>query len=173
MSRPLACLNLVGVLLLAALAIAQWQVNRSANLHAIELEKINQEQRLKISEQDRTIGGQAADLDTFREQLTRTHASLKESESRRAATEHEVRQISAQRDELRVSVTNWAAAVTARDEQLKLANAELRKIGAERNDVVGQFNELAAKYNSVVQDLNEARSRLAGTNAAATSATER
>lgn len=167
MNRALSYINLGGVLLLAALAIGQWQVNRRANLQVIQLERIGQDQSAKIAEQDKTIKGQTADLETLREHLTKTQATLKETDTKLASTEKEVRQLSDERDQLRISVTNWAAAVTARDEQLKLANIELKKLGDDRNEVVGKFNDLAAKYNSVVKDLNEARARLAGTNAPA------
>ena len=170
MNRALTYVNLAGVILLAALAVAQWRVNRRTNLQAIQLEKVGQEQSARIAEQDKTVQGQAADLETFRGQLTKTHATLKETESKLATTEQEVRQLAGERDQLKISVTNWAAAVTARDEQLKLANTELKKLGDDRNEVVGKFNDLAAKYNSVVKDLNEARTRLAGTNAAPASA---
>ena len=159
MNRGLQLINLLGVLLLAALCVVQWQVNRRTNLRAIELDRIGQDQRTKISEQEKTIKGQTADLDSFREQLTRTHTTLKETETRLATVEGEVRQLTNEREQLKASITNWVAAVTARDEQLKTANVELQKLGNERNEVVGKFNELAAKYNSVVKDLNEERAR--------------
>jgi chromosome segregation ATPase len=167
MNRSMPLINLLGVLLLAGLCIAQWQVNRRANLQLIELDRANQAQRVEMAEQEKTIKGQAADLDSFRQQLIRAHTTLKETETRLATTEKEVRQVSLERDQLRVSVTNWAAAVTARDEKLKGANEELQKLAIDRNEVVGKFNELAENYNSVVKDLNEIRARSAGTNAAA------
>src|SRR5687768_7251196 len=98
MNRAMQFINLVGVLLLVALCVAQWQVNRRTNLRAIELDRLGQEQRVTIGEQQKTIKGQAADLDAFREQLTRTHGTLKETETRLATVEGEVRQLSAERD---------------------------------------------------------------------------
>jgi chromosome segregation ATPase len=166
MNRWMQFINFLGVLLLAALCIAQWQVNRRMNLQVIELDRANQAQRVAIGEREKTIQGQAADLDGFREQLTLAHTTLKERETRLALMEREVRQLSLERDQLRVSVTNWAAAISVRDEKLKMANEDLQKLAKDRNEVVGKFNDLAEKYNSAVKDLNEIRVRLGGTNAA-------
>jgi chromosome segregation ATPase len=167
MNRALIYVNLVGVLLLAALSVAQWQANRRANLETIAPEKVRQGQSAKLIEQDKVNQGQAADLESFRGQLARTHATLKEVEGRLGAAERDLLQRSAERDQLEVSVTNWAAAVTARDQQLKSLNEDLQKLAKDRNEVVGKFNDLASKYNTVVKDLNEARTRLFGTNATA------
>jgi len=169
MNRALQYLNLVGVVAVGALCVTQWQVNRRANLEVIGLEKVRQGQSAKIEEQGRTLKGYALDLDSFREQLSRTAASLKETDSKLIVTERQLQQLDLERQQLKTSVTNWAAAVTARDEQLRQINERLTKLAVDRNDAVEKFNDLAAKYNGVVKDLNEARTRLAqiSTNAVA------
>jgi ABC-type transporter Mla subunit MlaD len=60
-----------------------------------------------------------------------------------------------ERDQLRISVTNWADAVAARDEQLEEAAGQLARLGADRNDAVTRFNELAEKHNEVIHELND------------------
>ena len=43
----------------------------------------------------------------------------------------DVRQLTSERDQLKTSVTNWAAAVTVRDERLKEADARFRRLSDE------------------------------------------
>ena len=103
----------------------------------------SQEQRLK---------GGASDLDGFREQFTRATASLKETEARLAALDRQVKQLTTERDQLKSAVTNWAAAVAARDGQLKQAGTDLKQLADDRHAAVLKFNELAAKQNELVKD---------------------
>jgi len=159
MNRLLQYFNLCGVVALAILCIVQWRSNRQVNLEAFGLTKIRLEQQEKISAQEKSLKGCTQDLDSFREQLTRASSTLKEIENKLATAERDNRQLSAERDQLKTNVANWTAAAAARDEQLKIANTELQKLGQERNDAVTKFNELAGKYNKVVSDLNEARAK--------------
>ncbi len=161
MNRFLHYFNLVGVIALAALCVAQWQVNRRVNLEANRLEQIRLDQNTKLEEQGKTLKGYVADLDELRKQLTLTHTSLKETESKNAVTDRQVRQLTAESEQLKASVTNWASAVAARDERLKETYEQIQKSAQERNDAVVKFNELAGKYNATVKDLNTARAQIA------------
>jgi ABC-type transporter Mla subunit MlaD len=81
-------------------------------------------------------------------------------------------QLRRERDQLKASITNWSAAVAARDENLRQLNEQLQETSKRLNDSVlkfnelatnynasvHRFNELATNYNSVVAQLNEARS---------------
>lgn len=147
-------LNLCGVLALAALCVGQWRLNRQVNLEANRLEKIRQDQLERIRELEENLRGTRADLDDFRVRLKETSEALKESDLKLHSAGRAVLQLEGEREQLKISVTNWANAVAARDEQLKAAGSQLQMLAVERNDAVAKFNELAAKYNQVVNELN-------------------
>ncbi len=161
MNRALPILNLLGVLLLAILCVVQWRTNRQVNLEAAELTRIRHEQAARLEEQGKTISGLTADLDGFRTRLQDASTLAQETEAKLRPLEQEVRQLTQERDQLRGSVTNWAAAVAARDERLREFAAQIEELAAARNDAIGKFNALAERHNTVVNDLNEARARLA------------
>ena len=171
MNRSLQYCNLAGVLVLMILCALQWRVNRQANLAVSALEKTRLEQAAELEDQNKRIKGYAADLDGFREQLARASSALKETETKLGTAERQALQLGAERDQLRMSVTNWAAAVRARDEQLKGANDHLRKLADDRDEAVVRFNELAERYNAVVKDFNDLQAKLVAsrTNAAPSS----
>jgi chromosome segregation ATPase len=152
---PLQYLNLFGVLILGGVCALQWRSNRELNVAANHLERLRLEQLAQLEERDRSIQGYAADLEYFREQLTRAGDRLKETEVSLAAKRKELALARHERDQLRISVTNWANAVAARDEQLEEAADQLQRLGKDRNDAVLRFNELAETHNDVVQELNE------------------
>lgn len=154
MNRSLQYFNLAGVLALAALCVCQWQANRRVNLEATALERTRLEQAARLEEQGRTVKGLAADLDSFRGQLGAAAASQADTEKRLSLLEHENRQLTNERDQLKISVTRWAAAVAQRDERIKAADVTLQQAGMDRNDAVKRFNELAARHNEVVGNLN-------------------
>ncbi len=153
MNRFLQWFNLLGVLALAGLCAMQWQMNRQLNLDLNAAEKVRQRQTTRLDEQAKLLKGGASDLDGFREQLTRATKSLAETETKLTAVERQVQQLTNERDQLKTSVTGWAAAVTARDDQLKQAGADLKKLAEDRNASVLKFNELAGKQNELVKEL--------------------
>ena len=157
MNRTLQFVNLGGVLLLAALCVFQWQRDRRLNLNLRQSEKTRQVYEQKIGEQERNLRGLNADLTQLKEQLGRVHAEAKESQTKFEASERDNRQLTAERDQLRESVTNWAAAVSLRDQRLTEANDRIRTLASDLNSSVRKFNELVTNYNAVVQSLNESR----------------
>lgn len=154
MNRFLAMLNLCGVLALAALCAVQWRLNRRVNLEVNHLEKVRQQQQQRIEELDGHLRGARTDLDEFRGQLKATSEALKEKDLELRSARRAALQLEAEREQLKTSVTNWANAVAARDEQIHKAAEQLQKLAGERNATVEQFNELAAKYQQVVHELN-------------------
>ena len=156
MNKALERLNLLGVLALAALCIFQWRANREANTETLRLEKARQEQSSKIAEQDKEIAGQRADLDVFRAQLTTTKAAEMELGRKVAEGDRANRQLVAEVEALKSSLTNWVAAVRERDQQIQVAGAELKKVAESRDEAIEKYNALAKTHNQLVADVNRA-----------------
>jgi septal ring factor EnvC (AmiA/AmiB activator) len=153
MNRFLHWFNFVGVLLLAALCVIQWRTNRQLNLDLNAVEKARQQQAARLEEQARQLKGGVADLDEFRAQLSSATAALKAAETKFALAERQVIQLTTERDQLKTSVTGWAAAVAARDAQLKQAATDAQKLADDRNATVLKFNDLAKRQNEQVKEL--------------------
>lgn len=162
MTRALQYINLAGVLVLAAVCAGQWQINRKVNLEANRLEKIRIEQEQRLDERDKTIKGNMADLDAFRDQIQTLSKSLKESETKSAQLEGKLAQADADREQLKENLAKWTEAVRLRDEELVKAREQIQTLANDRNSAVEKFNELAEKYNGVVQDLNKRTEELNG-----------
>jgi len=161
MNRFVQYANLIGVVALAVLCVVQWSANRRVNLEASALEKTRLDLTAKVAEHEKTIKGQAADLDTFREQLTLATTSLKETETKLTKAGREIVQLEGEREQLKISVTNWAAAVTARDERIKEANDRLKQLGEDLNASIRKFNELAETHGKLVKNWNDQQEKLA------------
>ena len=155
MSRMLQVLNLAGVVVLAAVCVGQWKINRSVNLEANRLEKTRLEQSGRIEEQEKTIQGCMADLDAFREQIQTLSRTLKESETRSSDLEGKLARAEDDREQLKASLAKWTEAVRLRDEELGKAREQIEMLVSDRNAAVERFNELAERYNSSVEELNK------------------
>ena len=70
-------------------------------------------------------------------------------------------QLEGEREQLKISVTNWAAAVTARDERIKEANDRLKQLGEDLNASIRKFNELAEVHGKLVKNWNDQQEKLA------------
>ncbi|MDB5303366.1 MAG: hypothetical protein JWM97_915 [Phycisphaerales bacterium] len=159
MIRFLQFFNLVGVVALAVLCGFQWNVNRKANLELITLDGVRQSQASKIVEQAATIKRYAEDIEDLRDRLSRAEASLDETTGKLTAANAEGKKLTAERDELKSSVTTWMAAVAERDAALKQSREQQEKLGKERNEAITKFNDLATKYNGIVKELNDSRAK--------------
>lgn len=164
--KGLGYFNLLGVMVLAALCVVQWRINRRINLEEIGLDKVRQQQAQTISDQKNALAGCAADLDQLRTRLEQTDAALKEVEGKlddvnrqKAQVTAERDQAIAERDQCTANLAKWMAAVKERDAALKKAADEITALSKGRNDAVQEFNDLARKYNGVVKDLNNARTK--------------
>lgn len=152
--KRLHYLNLIGVLAVAALCVVQWQINRRLNLELSRLEKTRLDHENKIAEQNRTTQGLTSDLESFRERFTRADTEARETGRKLGDSERQRNLLERERDQLQESVTNWASAVTTRDEHLKEANGRIRELADDLNGAIRKFNELATNYNTAVNDLN-------------------
>ena len=152
-------LNLVGVLILCGLCAGQWMHDRDLNLEINRLEHAGHEQSSRFAEQERSLRGLEADLTQFKGQITGSDAELKDTREKLRAAEVDLRQLIAERDQLKTSVSHWAAAVTVRDERLKKDTAQTRRLADELNVSILKFNTLATDHNAMVKDLNDLRAR--------------
>jgi chromosome segregation ATPase len=159
MIRFLQWFNLAGVVALAVLCSFQWKANRKANLELITLDGVRLAQASKIVEQDAAIKGYAEDNEDLRDRLSHAESSLDETTRKLAVATVEVKKLTAERDELKTALDTWKAAVAERDAALKQAREQMEKLGKERNEAVTKFNDLAAKYNGIVKEVNESRTK--------------
>lgn len=157
MSRRLQYWNLIGVLALGVLCVFQWRHDRQLNLDLNDSRKAIQAQERLLAESTNTINGLTADLAGFKESYAAARTEATELHKKVSGLERENGQLTGERDQLKESITNWAAAVTVRDERLKEANARLTELVAKLNDSITKFNSLATNYNSVVDQLNATR----------------
>ncbi len=153
--KRLGWINLLGVLALAALCAVQWQRDRRLNLEINLLERGRLAQQEKISEQEKAAAGISADLARFKEQFKEAHTDANDARKTIRELEQKHDQFARERAQLKMSVTNWSAAVTARDKSLKEANEHLRDTTVRLNESILKFNELASNYNASVQRFND------------------
>jgi len=151
--------NFAGVLALALLCAVQWRRDVRLNQQINRLERAGAEQTNKLASQEELTRGLSADLDEFKTALTKSQADATSSRQKALAAERQVAQLTSERDQLKSGITNWAAAVTVREERLKQAAREMDRLGADLNASIRKFNELATNYNVVVKELNELRAQ--------------
>ena len=120
----------------------------------IRLENVRIQNEKQLSDQERRLQGLKADIETFRTQLRETSDRLLEAERKAARDQKQIDQLTAERDQLKESITQWSSAVAARDAELKHVNENLQKSVSERNQAVEEFNKLAEKYNGTMTELN-------------------
>ena len=166
MNRFLQVLNLLGILALAGLCVVQWRTNSRLASDVLNLELTRRRLTAHVAEQDRRIADDTADLDDFRRRVALAESELKDLQRKlttvtdqRDQLAIQCKQLLAQRDQLKSAIDAYAAAVTARDKVIAHEADELKKLAADRDQVVKQFNDLADKYNAVVKQLNDERSR--------------
>lgn len=153
--KSLRWINLVGVLLLAALCAGQWRRDRRQNLELLQGEKQRLAGETQLREQTRKSDGLAADLARFKEQYLDAHTNTAAARASLLRVEQELGRLRAERDQLQSAVTNWAAAVTARDASLRALNERWRETAGQLDDSVLRHNELASNYNATVRRFNE------------------
>jgi chromosome segregation ATPase len=167
MNRFLQLLNLLGILALGLLCILQWQSSRRLNLQINDLEQTRLNQNDQLAQQTQSIRGLTADLEDFRARLSKADGALKDTQSQLTSARAAIANLSSQRDQLQANITalkdsleKWTAAVAQRDEALKQAGDQLQKLANDRNDAISKFNDLAARYNNAVNELNTANADL-------------
>jgi septal ring factor EnvC (AmiA/AmiB activator) len=146
--------NLLGVLVLAVLCVIQWQVNSRVNQRADKLDATRIEQAEKLDDDDRTIKGQAIDLEEFRQRITLAETQLKDNEVKLNQMTFERNQLSQQRDQYKFALSKWIAAVGERDAAIRKASVEIQNLARQRNDAIAQMNDLVVKYNALAKASN-------------------
>jgi chromosome segregation ATPase len=157
MNRHLEKLNLLGVIILAVLCVAQWRINRDANVQLQSALKQNHEQSKKIADQQKTIQATGADLEFFRTQLTAAKSSEKSLEKKLTDSERTTLQLTDETAALKTAITNWAAAVDTRDHQLRQAATNIQNLVQSRDDAIEKYNALAKRQNDLVAEINRSR----------------
>jgi hypothetical protein len=157
MNKLLEKVNLIGVLALAVLCVAQWKINRATNLELHSAQKKHQEQASTIEENKKTIAGNLADLESFRVQLTSVTKSEKELSAKNRDLELKERDLTLENEALKSAITNWAAAVETRDQQLRQAATNIQSVAQSRDEAIDKYNELAKRHNQLVAEVNQSR----------------
>jgi chromosome segregation ATPase len=159
MNGGLKYLNLIGVLALAALCIAQWQRDRRLNLELGRLDQIRVQQAAKIDEQASLLSGLNEDLIQFKTSLINEQSLRSQVEQKVASTESANQQLTLERDQLRAAITNWANAVASRDEHMKEANTRIEQLAADLNASIRKYNELATNRNAAAKTSSATRAQ--------------
>ena len=143
MNRFFSIANFVGVAVLCALSAIQWHINSRLEASVRQLDQLRVEQTASIAQQGKTIAQNDADLDDLRQRLSMSESDLKTAvdERNRFAAEDNV---------LKSALDQWMSAVKQRDAALKQYGDLIQKLAADRNDAIGKFNDLASKYNALL-----------------------
>ncbi len=157
MNSRLNYLNLLGVLALAILCIAQWQRDRRLNLEIGHLDEMRLQQSAKIDEQAGQLKGLNEDLGQLKTSLGNEQTLRSQVEQKVVSTENADQQLALERDQLKAAITNWANAVALRDERMKEANSRIEQLAADLNASIQKYNELVTNYNAVVKTLGGPR----------------
>jgi chromosome segregation ATPase len=159
MNNRLKYVNLLGVLALAALCIAQWQRDRRLNLEIGRLDQMRLQQAAKIDEQAGLLKGLNEDFGQLKTSLGNEQSLRSQVEKKVVSIENANQQLSLERDQLKAAITNWANAVTVRDERMKEANARIEQLAADLNASIRKYNELATNHNAAVRTSGATRAQ--------------
>jgi len=143
MNRFFSIANFVGVVVLCALSAVQWQTNSRLEASVRQLDQLRIDQTASIAQQRKTIAQNDADLDDLRQRLAMSESDLKTALDER-------NRFAAEDNALKSALDQWMAAVKQRDAALKQYGDLIQKLAADRNDAIAKFNDLASKYNALV-----------------------
>jgi len=159
MNSRLKYVNFFGVFALAALCVAQWQRDRRLNLEISHLDQMHLQQVAKIDEQAGLLKGLNEDLSQLKTSLSNEQSLRTQAEQKVVFAESANQQLSQERDQLKGAITNWANAVTVRDERMKEANARIEQLAADLNASIRKYNELATNRNAAVKTSGATRAQ--------------
>ncbi|HTS17954.1 MAG TPA: hypothetical protein VMP11_10305 [Verrucomicrobiae bacterium] len=151
MNDRLRYLNLFGVLALAALCVCQWIHDRRLNLEIKRLNQVRQAQSAKIDDLSNQLKGQNEDLAQLKTSLATEHDLRSQSDRKVAGLATANAQLTQERDQFKAAISNWANAVTLRDERMKEANARIEQLAADLNASIRKYNGLVTNYNAIVK----------------------
>lgn len=157
MKAGLHYFNLLGVLALAILCVAQWQHDRQLNLD------LNRSERLRL-EQTAKIGGLEAARKGLEEDLGQLKAAFSAQQGANAQVARDLvlsistnQQLLAEQQTWRATLTNYAQTVAIQNDRIKEANARIEALASNLNQSIGKYNRLVTNYNAVVGELNALR----------------
>jgi chromosome segregation ATPase len=159
MNRFFIAFNFLGIIVLAVLCAAQWQINSRVTAHARLLELTVEQQRSKLDDDAKTIKTYTSDLEDFRQRLALSEQQLKELDEKLSHEINDRNAIAAERDDLKIALGKWMAAVADRDKTINQARDQLHKLADDRNDAVQKLNDLTDKYNALVKQWNDQQSK--------------
>jgi len=189
MIRNLNRINLVLIVLIGGLCVFQWQVekNAQANINSLQRTVANHEQ--KIVEQEENLKGANEDIDRFRVQVTELKAlsddqtvQIRDQKAQVFKLDEAKTQLTKQSESLRQSLDAYKAAVASRDENIKtlleqrdqlfsanknavekanLAIASYNEINTKYADLVGRYNDIAARVQAAAPNQDEAKAKAA------------
>ena len=144
MNRIITVFNAMGVVLLAALCVFQWDQLRaiSGRLNIADQAAIAQAEVLSKEKQARQRDG--IDLADMRNRLAAADAEAESNFKRAIAAERKL-------DATGVAVEKLKKAVADRDAVLGQQDAAIRKTAGERDDAIRKYNDLVLKYNELVK----------------------
>jgi chromosome segregation ATPase len=157
MNGQLKYLNLIGVVALACLCVAQWLHDRHLNLEIKHLDQVRSEQSARIDDQANQLKGLNEDLDQLKTSLATERTLRSQVEQKLRPAEAANQQLSLERDQLKGEISNWANAVALRDERMKEANARIEELAVDLNASIRKYNELVTNYNAAVKTLGGTR----------------
>jgi chromosome segregation ATPase len=164
MKDRLKYVNLFGVAALAALCVFQWVRDRRLNLEIKRLYQVRIELSAKIDDQSNQIKGLNEDLNQLKPALASERDLRFQTEKKLASAEAAGDQLARERDQLKATISNWANAVSLRDERMKEANARIDQLAADLNASIRKYNELVSNYNAVVKSLGPTRGQTGKSN---------
>lgn len=161
MSWIMIGVNFVGVCLLAGLCAVQWDTNSRLNEQVRSLEETRDSQTAKIADLDKTIKGNASDLDDLHGRLSKSEDTVKEDERKLAAADAETKRMQNLVERDKEMVGQYRSAIDQRDEVIRTQRENLEKAAAENGVLVNEANALKAKYidaankyNALAQQIN-------------------
>ena len=153
--KALHLINSVGILVVTGLCVVQWRVDQRLTGEVASLESKRRQQDGVVTEQTGQLERLRTELTVVQERFNGASGRIEKAESSLAEAQQQVRLASSERDQLKDSVTHWMSAVTQRDERIKEGNTQIRKLADDLTASVTKFNQLATNYIVTVLQLNE------------------
>jgi chromosome segregation ATPase len=185
MIRNLNRINLVLIVLIGGLCVFQWQVEKHARANINSLQRTTAIHEQKIAEQEENLKGANEDIERFRVQVTELKAlsddqaiQIRDQKAQVFKLDEAKTQLTKQTESLRQALDVYKAAITSRDENIKtlleqrdqlftanknavekanLAIATYNEINTKYADLVGRYNDLAARVQATAPNPDDTK----------------
>jgi chromosome segregation ATPase len=162
MNRNWSVVAMVALLLLAGLAVAQWQKTRQLNEHLASMDAVSLNQKRTLTEQAESIGKLKQELLLVQRQFARAEDEAKTTRARLLAADQKVPQIIWERDRLQAALSNSVAisleqAKRLQQTETQLAGVQQRCAAVERQlaDAREWSEQLSTQLQSVRQKFGQ------------------